>query len=335
MSQIKDPTITEVASRAGVAISTVSLVMNGRSGVRDATRSRVMKAADALGYRPRASARSLASGTTGNVGFVLRDDHFTRAETFYTRVFLGSEFQARTAGVYVLLTTIPRVYNARLHAPRFLRERNVDGLVIAGSVPDAFLQEIETLRLPSVLVDYAWGNMPAVMVGNAEGATAAVEHLQARGRTDIAFCGADLDHPSVAQRRAGYVQAVAGSPRFFESDALATRATGRTLGQQVCESADRPDAIFCANDALALGVIDAARDSGLSVPGDLSVVGFDDIDAAAEHDPPLTTVRVFKEQLGETGLRVLSDLIGEKPSRFDQGSATTTVAPQLVVRGTS
>jgi LacI family transcriptional regulator len=335
MSQVKEPTIHEVAQLADVSISTVSLVMNGRDGVRSSTRDRVEKAARSLGYRPRASARSLASGTTGNVGFVLRDDHFTRSETFYTRVFLGSEFEARTAGVYVLLTTLPRAYNETLHSPRFLRERNVDGLLVAGSVPDAFLHEIEALRLPAVLIDYAWGQLPSVMVGNSEGAIAAATHLRERGSTRLAFCGADLRHPSVVERKRAFLDCAGDAVQLFESTGLATRAVGRMLGQQLCEAPDRPDAVFCANDALALGVIDAARECGIRVPDDLAVVGFDDVDAAAEHTPPLTTVRVFKEQLGETGLRVLSDLIGRDALRFDRGASTTTVAPQLIVRGTT
>jgi LacI family transcriptional regulator len=335
MTELKQPTITHVASRAGVSISTVSLVLNGRDGVRPDTRERVEEAAHALGYRPRASARRLATGTTGNVGFVLRDDHFTRSETFYTRVFLGCEFEARSTSLYVLLTTIPSDYDARRHSPRFLREQNVDGLLVAGAVPDAFLREVRALRLPTVLIDYAWNGFPAVMVGNAEGAGAAVAHLAGRGRRSIAFCGADRTHPSIAERRAGYLRTLESEPLLFESDALATRATGRALGQQICAHRPRPDAVFCANDALALGVIDAARECSLDVPRDLAVVGFDDVDAAAEQNPPLTTVRVFKEQLGEAGLRVLGTLVGGDGARYDRGSETTTVAPQLVVRGTT
>jgi LacI family transcriptional regulator len=156
----REATIRDVAAEAGVAISTVSLVMNGGSAVRQSTRERVLRAASTLGYVPRSAARQLARRQTGNVGFVLREDHFMRGEPFYTRIFLGSEFEARTAGVYVLLTTIPDAYRPGVDTPRFLRERNVDGLVVAGSAPAAFFEEVARVGLPLVLVDFEHGGLP-------------------------------------------------------------------------------------------------------------------------------------------------------------------------------
>lgn len=335
MPELRRSTISDVAEAAHVSISTVSLVMNGKGPVSEETRVRVAEAAERLGYVPSRAAQGLVLRTTGNVGFVLREDHFTRAEPFYTRIFLGSEFEARHAGVYVLLATVPGVYRARTDTPRFLRERAVDGVVVAGRVPDAFLDELAATRLPVVLVDFAYRAWPSLGIDNAEGGRMAARHLLDRGRRRLAFVGADPGHPSLAERLHGFEQG-AGRPivRLTSHD-QPTRATGRQLGHTLfADAADRPDGVFCANDALALGVLDAARDAGVPVPEALSVVGFDDVEGAAESSPPLTTLRVFKEQLGELALRHLVDLVAARAG-IARGAAQTRVLPELVVRGSS
>lgn len=131
-------TIRDVARAANVSISTVSLVLNNKGNVSEATRQRVLEVAQALGYKPSRAARDLSLQRTGNVGFVLREDHFTRSEPFYTYIFLGTEFEARLHNLYVLLTTIPRAYRKGEDTPRFLRERSIDGLLVAGKVSEDF-----------------------------------------------------------------------------------------------------------------------------------------------------------------------------------------------------
>ena len=335
MSAARRSTIADVAEAAQVSISTVSLVMNGKGPVREQTRARVAAVADRLGYVPSRAAQQLVGGSTGNVGFVLQDDHFTRAEPFYTRIFLGSEFEARQAGVYVLLSTVPSEYRRREHTPRFLRERAVDGVVVAGRVPDAFLDELGAARLPVVLVDFAHRAWPSLGIDNAEGGRLAARHLRGRGRERLAFIGADPTHPSLADRLRGFEEAAGVPVRRALSDGQPTRAAGRAIGRTLlADPADLPDGVFCANDALALGLLDAAREASLDVPGALSVVGFDDIEGAADAAPPLTTVRVFKEQLGELALRHLCDLIASRHD-FERGRAQTRVSPDLIVRGSS
>lgn len=342
----KRPTIKDVAAEAGVSISTVSLVMNRKGYVSPETRSQVLRAAEQLQYVPRPAARSLASNKTGNVGFVLREDHFTRSEPFYTRIFLGAEFEARIRNCYILLTTIPESYTPGEDTPRFLEEKNVDGFIVAGRVHPAFLEETETFGLPVVLTDFESGDHPAVVIDNQNGARAAVEHLLSRGHRHIAFLGADSDHPSIRARLEGYRLALgaAGVPSQVEDlvvtapDEEPVRLTGSQLAARLFEQDPRPTAVFCANDALALGILDAARVRGVRVPDDLAVVGFDDVEGAAHATPALTTVRVFKEQLGEVALRYLSQLIEEGPldaAPYERGSHAIRVPTELVIRDSS
>ena len=320
--------------------------MNGKGAVADKTRSRVRSVADRLGYTPSRSARGLAAGSTGNLGFVLNDVHFQQSEPFYTRVFLGAEFEARRRGQYVLLATIPESYDPDEHAPRFLQEHSVDGIVIAGRVDDAFLQHVRKCEIPFVLADYEWGDAAAVDLDNEGGGEAVAEHFLQRGHTRLAFYGADPLHPSPASRGAGFARAAAAAGHPIEDDLYLVcngpldRAAGAANASLLLDLPDRPTAVFCANDAFALGFMDAARARGFDIPGDLAVVGFDDVEGAALASPPLTTVRVFKEQLGEVALGLLADRTSAPkksggPGRFDRGSATMRIATQLVVRESS
>lgn len=339
---VRRATIADVAAEADVSISTVSLVMNEKEGVSGATRERVLRAAEALGYVPTHAARRLAMQRTGNVGFVVREDHFSRGEPFYTRVFLGTEFEARFRSLYVLLTTIPARYAPREHTPRFLRERNVDGVLVAGKVDDAFIEQVKDHGMPVVLIDYESGSNPAVMIDNQGGARAAVEHLIDRGHRRIAFLGAEMDHPGLRERLEGYRLALAAANLEVSTDLVVaetelrpTFQTGTELAARLAQIDPAPTAVFCVNDAVAFGVLEYARRNGLRVPEDLAVAGFDDVPEAGSSLPPLTTVRVFKEQLGELALRTLGDLIdgNDGSSRtYARGSHAVKVTTELVVR---
>lgn len=341
----KRATIKDVAAEADVSISTVSLVINNKDGVSDNTRERVLKAARRLHYTPSQSARQLASQKTGNIGFVLRESHFTRSEPFYTRIFLGTEFEARLHELYVLLTTIPNTYTPGKHTPRFLRERNIDGLIVAGKVDEAFLDEAHATGIPIVLVDLEAGPLPSVVIDNQQGARQATDHLIERGHRHIAFIGADLEHPSLRSRQEGYQLALSSAGIALDPERLITttdgeptRQMGRHLAQRLVNNSPRPTAAFCVNDAVALGVMDHAKQTALSIPGDLAIVGFDDVPGALHASPPLTTVRVYKEQLGELALRHLVERInGESDgkSRFERGGHSIKVKTELVVRSSS
>src|SRR5438105_3408848 len=128
------PTICEVAAKADLSISTVSLFLNNSSKVGGEARKKIQRVIGDLGYTPRRSARGLASKLSGNIGFIVSEDHFTQAEPFYTRIFLGTEFEARDHEYYILLTTVSKQFTNRQSIPRFLLEGNVDGIILAGRI---------------------------------------------------------------------------------------------------------------------------------------------------------------------------------------------------------
>jgi LacI family transcriptional regulator len=333
---MRRPTIKDVAREAHCSLSTVSLVVNNRGYAKKETRDRVLKVVRSLGYHATRAARGLASKTSGNIGFVLREDHFSQAEPFYTRVFLGAEFAASREGFYLLLTTISHKFGERDDLPRFLLERNVDGLIVAGKVSLPFIAKASRFGIPIVLVDFELKRKryPAVLIENRSGANAAVTHLVTRGHSKIAFVGGDIDHPSLAERLEGFRDALADQglppqPHFIdigESDsriANGASAMGRLLEQQ-----PRPTAVFAANDAMAIGCIQEIARAGLDVPKDIAVAGFDDIEVSALMHPPLTTLRVFKEELGRQAVETLVGIIKSENSTL----VTKHVPVELIIR---
>jgi LacI family transcriptional regulator len=330
-------TIKDVARRAGVSVSTVSLVINNSGPVSPETRQKVLRAIEELGYHPRRFARSLASKRTGNIGFILTSDHFSRAEPFYTKIFLGSEFEARNYDYYILLTTVEKRGKNAGQLPRFLLERNVDGVIFAGYVPVPLVERVYELGVPFVLVDFLVKDRPfsCIVMDNDQAVRRAVGHLVAEhGHRRIAFVAGEIGHPSIRARLEGYRKGledfgIPRDPRLERTEEPhcsmdgGYRATRRMLEEKL-----EFTAVVTANDATAFGVMRALKEAGLRIPEDVAVVGFDDIDAASQVDPTLTTLRVPKEEMGALALRRLVEVIERPGLAFER----TVVPTELVLR---
>jgi LacI family transcriptional regulator len=313
-------------------------VINNRGYVSEELRQHVLKVVEDLGYHPTRSARGLASKTSGNIGFILREDHFSKAEPFYTKVFLGAEFAARDLKYYLLLTTVAARFT-EADLPRFLHERNVDGVIIAGKVDLQLLDRIGNFGLPVLLVDFEVKRQryPAVLIDNRGGARAGVTHLLSLGHRDIAFVGGDVDHPSIAERLLGYRETLSdfgikASKSFVETSELNTNtSSGAGAMARLLDRRPLPTAVFAANDAMAIGCMQEVRKAGLRVPDDISIVGFDDIETSVLVQPRLTTLRVRKEDLGR---HAVEQLVGIMLNGIT--NVTTTHVPvELIVRESS
>lgn len=323
-------------------MSTVSMVVNGKGYVSDVKRREIQSAIRNLGYVPSAPARSLASNRTNNIGFILRESHFTLSEPFYTRIFLGAEFESKNQNYYVLLATVADDYKRHTDTPRLLKERNVDGIIIAGKVNSELLKEVEDSGIPFVLVDYQYKSYPSITIDNRNASMEAVRYLIEKGHRDIAFLGSDIRHPSISDRLEGYQLAMLKAG-FQDTDELIfadqhmspTLQSGYDLGMRLLNGKRRPTAAFCANDALALGLIKCAKEMKIKIPDELAVVGFDDVEGGKFSTPQLTTVRVFKEQLGELALKLLAEMLDDIPalnSKFERSNHMLTVPAELIIR---
>ena len=333
-----NPTIKDVAKKAGVSLSTVSLVLNHKKNVSEETVKKVQQAIDELDYHPRRSAQGLASKKSGNIGFILTTDHFSNAEPFYTKIFLGSEFEARKHNYYIILTTVEQKFNKK-SIPRLLLERNVDGVILAGKVPDGLIHYIQQIDLPIIFIDYfpANGNYPAVLIDNIAGAKQAVKHLIKKGHRQISFVGGDISHPSIQERYLGYKQALEEAKIPFNEHLviLDEDYPGDKNGYSaLCKLRKRKvsfTAIFAANDAMAFGCMRCMKEKGIKVPDQIALVGFDDVDVSWQMEPQLTTIRVNKEDMGALAVKSMVDMI----SSHKKSLGKILVPVELVIRSSS
>ena len=319
-------TIREVASRAGVGIATVSRVLNDEPDVSPATRQKVTAAAAELGYTRSNLGRSLKTGATENVGVAIMSRHApVMLNPFYAEVIGGIELELEEAGMHLLLSSLRR------HGDLIdlAREGRVDGLLVVGcDIADDDLKRLEQSGRPVVLVDNQFAGLPSVSTDHRQGGRLAAEHLLERGCTRPAFVTENLENPNFRERLEGFREAL------DEAD-VALLATGIAAGgdswdggyvamQHILAGGLRPDGVLAANDPAALSAYRALHQAGLNVPVDVKVIGFDDIHLAAQAQPPLTTIRVEKQELGRLGARKLLGLLSEDPGAVaDDGPAAT------------
>ncbi len=314
-----NPTIKDVAKKAGVSVATVSLVVHKNKRISEETKRKVNRAIKELNYHPSRSARGLVTKHSSNVGFILTSDHFVRTEPFYTQIFLGTEFEAHNHDFYVLLTTVERNYKSGNELPRFVLERNVDAIILAGKVPMDLIDDLNKYSVPLVFVDYypLKGDYPTVLIDNTKGGMLATEHLIKNGHSNIGFIGGDMKHPSINDRFLGYKSALENAGINFNKKSVSinwkepNRSSGYQAAKSISMKAKNLTAIFACNDAMAIGALHFFKDKGLHIPDDISIIGFDDVEADMLIDPPMTTVRVPKIEMGLEAMRLTVNAIKE------------------------
>lgn len=308
-------TLREVATAAGVSVATASKALNGQGRMTPETRSRIRETAEKMGFRPNALAQSLLRKRSFTVG-LLTNDTYGR---FSLPLMAGISEALVDKGVSVFLCNVeddPRL--AQLHVNAMLDKR-VDGIIATGKRIDRRLPvDLSDLGIPAV---YAFTepdpNAPAFVADEAEGVRLAIEHFVKLGRKRIAHVTGPASFSVVHLRADAYREAVATAGlRAYEpllgpwSEAWGHEAVSRLFDR----AGEKPDAISCGNDQIARGVIDALRERGISVPGEVGVIGFDNWEImAAQSRPPLTSVDMNLSVLGrEAGLALLSLVEGQK-----------------------
>jgi LacI family transcriptional regulator len=329
LGELLAATIKDVAMRARVSTASVSRVLNGSGAVTEPTRQRVLRAAQHLRYTPHEAARSLITRRTRTIGVLLPDIH----GEYFSELISGIDHAARLRGLQLLVSSSHGDADEAAAALRAMNGR-VDGVLVMSPYLDAHaLDEALPSMLPAVLLNTPEdaGRAPAFVIDDFGGAKAMVEHLRALGYQRIAhITGPDGNYES-AERLRGF-QAALGRTLAANAVVLAgnfTEESGHLAGQQLAATEPRPDAIFAANDMMAIGCLFALREAGLRVPGDIALAGFDDIPIARYVSPRLTTVRAQTTELGRQALDALAHAIDEPG---DGKFARHTLGTQLVVR---
>lgn len=334
-------TIRDVAREAGVGVGTVSRVLNGGAGVSLETRNHVLAVIKKLDFRPHAQARRILQSRSGMVCFLMNNRAFMHS--FHARVLQGVANCAIALKQHVIYTVAhydPLMPASRIPIPPILQERGwVDGLILTGLVHGNFLQRIQELRIPfvalgnNVLDRNGTSDFDMVSFDEYKGVHEAVSYLAGQGHRRIMFV-ADVSFPWFQERFRGYLAAVRSkklSPLSMTNkmntggfQEYGERAVSRLLALK-----PRPSAVMAGNDEIAYGVWRALVRNGLSVPKDISLVGFDDREEASLMDPPLTTVRVHKEEIGEALMKLLLEKLHQPGQPFTRRIFST----ELVTRG--
>ena len=326
--------VVDVAARAGVSLGTVSNVLNRPERVAPSTRERVMAAIEELGFVRNEAARQLRAGRSRTVGLVVLDVR----NPFFTDLAAGAEATAAKAGLTVVLCNSGDDSAREKHHLSFLQEQRAFGVLITpvgNRTP--VIDSLRRMGTSIVLVDRGSGpKRCSVSVDDRVGGELAVAHLASLGHRRIGFVGGPMSIRQVSERLAGAraAAAAAGLPHdaitLIETPELTVHA-GRAAGEQIAQltRAERPSAIFCANDLLALGALQEMTRRRLNVPRDLAIVGYDDIEFAAAAAVPLTSVRQPPFQLGQSAMDLLLDEV-ENPGTHQHRQVV--FEPGLVVR---
>jgi LacI family transcriptional regulator len=330
--------IRDVAARAGVSVATVSNVLNRPDIVARPTRDRVNASIRELGFVRNESARQLRAGRSRTIGLVVLDV----ANPFFTDLARGVEDEANKAGLSVILCNSDDQERKEKRYLELLEEHRVQGVLITPVVgAGTQLGRLQRRGTPVVLVDSRspTRGQCSVAVDDVLGGDLAVSHLLAGGHQHIAFVAGPQTIRQVADRHEGALQALqragrgAGDLRMIDVGALNV-AAGQKAGAEIAArpAADRPSAVFCTNDLIALGVLQEMTRHRIRVPEDISIVGYDDIDFAAAAAVPLTSVRQPRQQLGRTAARMLLEEAAADETHQHQ---QVIFEPELIVRQTT
>ncbi|PJE99731.1 LacI family transcriptional regulator [Streptomyces carminius] len=329
--------IKDVARRAGVSVGTVSNVINRPEMVAEETRTRVQAVITQLGYVRSESARQLRAGHSRIIALLVLD----MANPFFADVATGAERAAREEGLRVMLCNSAQSPAEEADYLSLFAEQRVRGVLITpADITGRSLADFRRHGIPYVMVDrlVSGDDCCSVSVDDVTGGTLAARHLLAQGHRELVYVSGPMQLSQCRDRHTGVLAALheAGLPpealTLVEGERLDV-AAGRDAGARLLGMTPRPTAVFCANDLLTLGVLQALFAAGVPVPDGMALVGYDDIEFAAAAAVPLTSVRQPAYRMGRTAADLLIEETGEDAARHRHQKIV--LQPELVVRDSS
>ena len=323
------PTIKDVARQCGVSIATVSAVINNAEWVPEDTRSRVREVIQKLNYRPNRLAQGLKTRRSFTVGVIVSDI----TNPFYTDIVRSLSHELREQDRNLVLCDSDHRFDVGAQNYRMLLEKQVDGIVLIGdsvreSTVAGFVGENPSVPVVAIERDYRIEGISKLLVDSEMGAFDATMHFVRQGFTRIGMISGPLTGPGSKSygrlhQYSGYRRALQQGGVEFDGflvvDGDFRFSGGQSAMRTLMELPDPPDAVFAANDMMALGAMDVARRMGYSVPSDVAVIGYDDIPIAAHTSPPLTTMAIPKAELGRSAAKLLLERLknpaGSQPVR--------------------
>lgn len=309
------PSLIEIAERAGVSTATVSRALNDRPGVNPETRARILRIAREIGYAANSAARGLATSRTFTVGCLNYRRDPQPISSYHVQIVEGIDHEARRRGYHVITTFVDAAEMADPAQLSLIAEQRVDGIILVGpALKASFIIQLHNSQIPLVLIDNLLEetDIDAVVCDNVGGTYRVTRHLlEGHHLRRLIFLSGPAHWFSSRERRQGYEKAmreVGEEPRvIFMPDT--TVNTGHAAMLDALERYPDLQGVVAVNDATALGAIRASKKRGRRIPDDLAIVGFDNVTWGPLHDPPLTTVRMFKYEMGIEAARRLIDMI--------------------------
>jgi DNA-binding LacI/PurR family transcriptional regulator len=330
--KVRAPNIRDVAALAGVSYQTVSRVLNDSPSIKASTRQRVLDVISEIGYRPNQAARALVTSRTRTIGVLSSQTAHYGPTTSVNAI----EIAAREAGYRLSITSVSSGdYSSIKSAIDYLLSQAVEALVVIAPQARVFdaLSDL-SISVPYVTLESTGRNLGhSLSVDQVAGARLATRHLVELGHTEITHISGPQDWIEADARMQGFLEEINEAELRTRAPILGDWSAhfGYYAGLELLRFRDFT-AVFAGNDQMALGFMHACRDSGLDVPGDISVVGFDDIPEAAHFSPPLTTVR---QNFAEIGRRAVALLLSELSGGIGQDHDHDQIAPELVVRSST
>ncbi|GCE30591.1 LacI family transcriptional regulator [Dictyobacter alpinus] len=329
--------LINIAARAGVSIATVSRALNGKDGVKPETRERILSIAQELQQTSSFANRAMSATKTATICYVVNQLHSpVEDDPFYPIIMRGVEEELANHGYHLLLTTINGRQVDSVETFKPVAEGRVDGLILAGpDISTNFISELKQIGMPVVLID---NNLPSaaidsVNIDDLQGSQWATEHLLAHGHSSIVALLGPETWFSSARRGLGYqlaMQQAKLTPHIFRAEDT-NMETGMALIKEALTALPKLSAIFTANDAMAFGAIRWLQQNQLRVPEDVAVIGYDDTLYSALSSPTLTTMRVFKRELGMLAARRILTMLAETEQE-ERHTVQTLLASELVLR---
>jgi len=326
------PTIKEIAKRAKVSIATVSRVLNNDPKVTEKTREIVLRVSNELNYKPNILARNFAKKKSTVIGLILPEI----SDEFFTEIIKGVDEITYQHGYYTMVASSHKYRTLDDSILTFMQNGIVGGMILLISSLNNNLKKIlEQSNIPVVLISghNETGKFDAVSIDNYQGAFDVAEYLIVeKGFSKIVHISGPSDNDDALLRKRGFLDACSKhniiSAPIIQGDF--TRDAGESAFNQVLKMKPRPQAIFAANDMMALGCYDAAAKAGIKIPDDIGIAGFDDIFVSKYLSPPLTTVRVQIEEVGKTAADILMKKI---QGRNDPSHPVIRISTKLIIRG--
>ncbi len=329
--------LQDIAQASGVSLTAVSLALSSKPGISQETRERVLEVARTLGYRIKSQVAAAPAKDIHTIGLLARSspDDEPQANHFYSHIIAGVEAACRQMGINLMFAKLAvDKENYPLEIPPLLERGEVDGMLLVGAyIDEAFSRILDGRSCPVVLLDSYSSprTYTAVLSDNISGGYQATEYLIQKGHRKIGFAGGhDRAYPSFRERREGYRKALAayGIREEYLADCSMARCDAASAVTRLIAQNRQITGLVCVNDETAISGMYALIEAGISVPRQISIVGFDDIYLAETVVPSLSTMRVNKESMGKLAVRLLLDQV----SQAGCGIVTSFFRPLLIER---